>query len=171
MIPFYEVHALFTLTRDFEVVGYEFPKAEAFCCYSFSGCWGHGPDHRSFHVMLYIFAFFLLVRVLEFAGQLPPLAASFADDLLCLPLVLGVVLWCHRRIVKQGGQYTLPGSHGVMALVLFAVYFEGVLPVWSSSVVRDPLDVLMYLAGYLVFEIMLNRPAPVVSLDCCREPA
>ncbi len=109
--------------------------------------------------MILILLLFLVVRFIESTGQLLPLAANFADDLLCLPLVLGGVLWCHRQFSSRGPQYTMPRSHGLITLALFSIYFEGLLPHWSSSATADPWDLLMYLAGYLVFETLMNKPA------------
>jgi len=119
--------------------------------------------------MVVVLAFFLLVRAGELTGRLPAIASSFADDLLCLPLVLGAALLGHRRILKQGPGFTLPRSHGFMTLTLFAVYFEGMLPHWTERSVADPWDLLMYLIGYLVFEMMMNRPQKNIRQRCCRE--
>jgi len=109
--------------------------------------------------MLFFLAAFILIRLLEMTGHLPGLGASFADDLICLPLVLGTLLLLHRRWGRRGPQFTLPHSHGIMGLVLFSIYFEGILPHWKSTAVADPWDLLMYFAGYLIFEILINRPA------------
>lgn len=115
-------------------------------------------DHRPFHVMLYLLIIFFTVRSAELAGKLPQIAASFADDLLCLPLVLGGVLWCHRRWAEHGAAYTLPRSHGLLTLVFFGIYFEAILPHWKITAVSDPIDLVMYLAGYLFFEFIMNKP-------------
>lgn len=127
--------------------------------YNDSGIGRRSSYHSPVHVMALILLLFLVVRFIESAGHLPPLAASFADDLLCLPLVLGGVLWCHRQLSTRGPRYTMPRSHGLMTLALFSIYFEGLLPQWSSSATKDPWDLLMYLAGYLVFENLMNKPA------------
>jgi hypothetical protein len=108
--------------------------------------------------MAFLLVLFLCVRIAEATGHLPVLAASYADDLLCLPLVLGIVLGAHRRLCGRGPQYILPRFHGLLTLVLFAIYFEGLLPRWTSAAVGDPWDLLMYLSGYLLFETLMNRP-------------
>ncbi len=118
-----------------------------------------GSDHGPFHVMICILVLFLLVRLGEVTGHLPVLATSYADDLLCMPLVLGIVLWCHRHLGKQSMTYTLPRSHSLLTLALFALYFEGLLPRLKVSAVADPMDLLMYLAGYLIFETLMNKKA------------
>ena len=107
--------------------------------------------------MAIILAMFLVIRVLEFTNLLHPLAASYADDLICLPLVLGTVLWAHRLLLGRGSAYFLPRTHGLFTFLIFAIYFEAVLPLWQSKAVADPWDVLMYLLGYLIFEIWIQR--------------
>lgn len=114
---------------------------------------------------------FFLVRILETTGHLPPLAASYADDLLCLPLVLGAILWCHRRLGNSMAGGTLPHSHGLLTLALFAIYFEGLLPRLKTTAVADPWDLLMYLAGYLFFEAVINKPPRLIRQDHCQVSA
>ncbi len=106
-----------------------------------------------------ILALFIFLRILDVSRQLPPLASSYADDLLCLPLVLGLVLWAHRRLLGRGSAYILPRAHGLLTLLLFACYFEVLLPRWKSSAIADPWDLLMYALGYLVFEMVMNTPS------------
>ncbi len=105
------------------------------------------------------------IRFLDVTDHLPVLAASYADDILCLPLVLGAVLWCHRRMIQQNKQYVLPASHGLWTLLLFALYFEGLLPRLKASAVADPWDLLMYLVGFLIFQFLMNKPAASIKQD------
>ena len=58
-----------------------------------------------------------------------------------------------------------------MTLALFSIYFEGLLPRWSSSAKADPWDLLMYLAGYLVFEALMNKPVGNIIPTCYQESA
>lgn len=108
--------------------------------------------------MSFVLILFVGLQIVEASGRAPVWVTSFAGDLLCLPLVLGLVLWAHRRLAGRGPAYTLPHWHGWLTLALFAVYFEGLLPHLKSGVVGDPVDVLMYLLGYLIFEGLMNHP-------------
>jgi len=146
-----------------------FNKEETDPVHNLTGGRSCGSDHCLVHVMPVLLALFLLVRLLEFAGHLPLLAASYADDLLCLPLILGGVLWCHRKWGKQSWEFTLPPGHGLMTLVFFAIYFEGILPLWKASAVADPWDLLMYLSGYLIFELLMNKPGREFTQSCCQD--
>ena len=98
----------------------------------------------------------VMVRLGESSGFAPGWVRSHGDDFLCLPLVLSLVLTVHRlngRSLARG----LPVSHGLLAVGVFAVFFEVILPAAGSGAVGDPLDIMMYLAGFLVFQLVLNR--------------
>ena len=81
----------------------------------------------------------------------------YLADLICLPLVLGAVLMVHRLAGCPEG-WTLPSWHGVFGVVVFAIYFEMVLPFWKPGTVGDVYDALAYLLGWLFFELLINRP-------------
>jgi len=100
---------------------------------------------------------FVLIRLGEAGGFLPGWARSFGDDLLCMPLVLSLALAVHR-LAGRPATYTLPVSHGLTAVAVFGLFFEGLWPRWHPAAVADPWDLAMYLAGFLVFQFGLNRP-------------
>jgi len=117
-----------------------------------AGCvpWGRG-------LLPVLVVSFFVIRLAEAQGIAPGLVRSFGDDLLCLPLVLSVMLTAHRLSVRSR-RFTLPGFHGLLTVAVFGIFFEGVLPLLGAGAVADPLDVLMYLAGFLVFQLGLNQP-------------
>ncbi|MCK9995652.1 MAG: hypothetical protein KAH56_05140 [Candidatus Krumholzibacteria bacterium] len=100
---------------------------------------------------------FVMIRLAEAQGCAPGWVRGYGNDLLCLPLVLSVVLTVHR-LALGSGRFTLPGFHGLLAVALFGILFEGILPLVGVHAVADPLDILMYLAGFLVFQTGLNHP-------------
>jgi hypothetical protein len=102
---------------------------------------------------------FLGLRTIEGTGGLSGWPASYLDDLLCLPLVLGLVLAVHR-LRHPGPGLILIRGHSLVALLLFSVYFEVILPRLSSGFTADPVDVVMYGIGWCVFEWGINRPGP-----------
>ncbi len=104
--------------------------------------------------MIFFLTLFIAMRVFESSGQLPPLISSYGDDLICLPLILSAVVWVHRRREKN---FTLPRVQGVMVLLFFSLYFEGILPLFSKRAVADPWDLLMYFAGWVTFEWLINE--------------
>lgn len=118
--------------------------------------WAAVPGRRG--LLPWLVAVFVLVRLAEIGGVAPGWVRSYADDFLCLPLVLSLVLIAHR-LVGRTGKISLPVSHGLLAVGVFAVFFEVILPVTGTAAVGDSVDVLMYLAGFLVFQFALNRSA------------
>lgn len=114
--------------------------------------WGRGL----FPVLMVLF---VMIRVGEAQNTAPGWVRNYGDDLLCLPLVLGVILMAHRLVARDGRG--LPLGHGLLALASFTIYFELILPVFSDRAVGDPLDGLMYLAGFLVFQFFMNKGVAV----------
>jgi hypothetical protein len=110
--------------------------------------WGRG-------LLPVLVTLFVVIRLVEAQGSAPVWVRSYGDDLLCLPLVLSVVLTAHR-LSTRSDRFTLPGFHGLLAVVLFGILFEVILPLVGTRAVGDPLDVLMYLTGFLVFQAGLN---------------
>lgn len=142
---------------------------------------GHGPDHGAFSLMLsrlttwlslvpwgrgllsVLVILFVLVRVGEAQGSAPGWVRHYGDDLLCIPLVLSFILTVHRLVAGDGR--ILPAGHGLLALGAFTVGFELILPVFTPRAVGDPVDGLMYLAGFVIFQLFLNRG---VAVHCDR---
>jgi hypothetical protein len=99
---------------------------------------------------------FALIRAGEASGRIPPWIRSYGDDLLFLPLILTTALAAHR-FSGAGAGWILPVRHGLAAVVFTGTIFEGLLPVLGRGT-ADPYDILAYLAGWGLFEALLNRP-------------
>jgi len=117
--------------------------------------WGRG-------LLPLLVGLFVWLRRAEGGAGLPAWAGSYLDDVVCLPLVLALVLTVHR-LAGRPAQWTLPRSHGLASVVFFALYFELVLPLVKVTATADPLDVLAYAVGWLVFEARLNRRGAVAK--------
>jgi hypothetical protein len=85
----------------------------------------------------------------------PSLLSAYLGDLLCMPLLLSLLLAAHRLLINRRG--TLPVAWLVGAWAYVAVWFEGLLPLWSPQAVADPLDVVAYALGTWAFHHWLNR--------------
>ncbi len=83
---------------------------------------------------------------------------SYLDDFLFLPLVLCGVLVALRLARKEAG-WTVPLRLGLGAVLAYTMYFEGVLPRFTTRATGDPRDVVAYVAGLLFFTFVINRPA------------
>ena len=88
--------------------------------------------------------------------EMPSFFAHHLTDVLCLPLVLGVVLAVHRQRLGAPS-WRLPRWHGLSAVLIYSIYFELILPRLDGRATGDPLDGLSYLAGWFLFEWLINR--------------
>ncbi|MBU6120571.1 hypothetical protein [Hymenobacter siberiensis] len=86
---------------------------------------------------------------------LPAGLASYLNDVLFLPLMLSLALAAHQTVYGRGA--TLPGTWVLAAWAGVALWFEGLLPLWSAQAVADPADVLAYAAGALIFQLWMNK--------------
>lgn len=99
-------------------------------------------------------------RLLEQAGHSFPYLSSYLDDLACFPVVLTLGL-AFLRLLTGSRNYTLSRLQVVAAVIYFSIMFEGVLPAFSEDYTRDPLDIIAYSAGALLFGKHINRK-PVI---------
>ncbi|WP_226389527.1 magnesium citrate secondary transporter [Penaeicola halotolerans] len=100
---------------------------------------------------------FVVNQVLEkvFAIYIPYVHA-YLDDLLCMPVVLGITLMFFRRFHHLGERYRFSKTHVWVAVLYFSVIFEVWLPSRSSLYTTDWLDVVCYSIGAVVFWYKIN---------------
>ncbi|GAA4048904.1 hypothetical protein GCM10022409_39320 [Hymenobacter glaciei] len=89
--------------------------------------------------------------------SLPAWLTSYLSDVLCLPIILSLALAAHQLVYDRRAM--LPGTWVLAAWGIVVLWFEGVLPLWSATAVADPVDVLAYAVGALIFQQWLNKPA------------
>ncbi|AKD02838.1 hypothetical protein POKO110462_01005 [Pontibacter korlensis] len=107
---------------------------------------------------------FLLFFILAIGNQLLELLGIYIwplhthlGDLLSLPLTLTIAL-AAERLYFQNPYFILPLRFTLLALLLFSVAFEGLLPLLHSRYTADPWDVLAYAAGAVIFQVWMNKP-------------
>ena len=83
-----------------------------------------------------------------------PIVHSYLDDLLCFPIVLTLGLAMYRLFKPD---YRLSLMHMLPVLLTYSIYFEWYLPSVSTNATSDPLDVVMYIIGLMVFGYFINR--------------
>lgn len=83
--------------------------------------------------------------------RLPFWMSSYLEDLLCLPLLLSCTLFLMRKLKRLT---VLHAGHLLFTVAYVAVLFEGILPELSARYTADPLDVICYAIGGLVFYIL-----------------
>jgi len=95
-----------------------------------------------------------------FHWPLPAVINAHLSDALALPVILALALAFFRRLYFQQLAFTLPLSWVISAWLVLSLWFEMLLPALQpDKATGDPLDVVAYALGGLVFWHWLNRPA------------
>lgn len=96
------------------------------------------------------------------AGIRVPLIHAYMDDLFCLPLVLFPALLLFR--LRLGSTYVFPAGYVITAWVMLSLCFEIWIPARNPAFTADPLDMVMYGAGGVLFGYM-QRPFGVKNQE------
>lgn len=88
----------------------------------------------------------------------PALLRHHLADALALPLELTLMLSGMRRWYFRNPAFVLPTSWIISFWLVTSVWFEGILPRYDARATADPLDVVAYAVGGLVFWRWMNRP-------------
>lgn len=86
-----------------------------------------------------------------------PFVHAYLDDILAMPVVLGITLQVFQWIHPQRAKFRFTPVQVLVGWLYFSFLFEFLLPKWSDIYVSDPLDVLMYGLGSLLFYRLINR--------------
>lgn len=101
---------------------------------------------------------FGLNQILEKSfGIFIPWVHEYLDDLLAIPVILGITLQIYRWIHPLKGNFKFKKEHIFVAFLYVSVVFEGFLPWYSEQYVRDFWDILCYALGALVFYFKINN--------------
>jgi len=86
-----------------------------------------------------------------------PFLHSYLDDLLAIPVILGITLQIYRLIHPLKKLFKFKKEHVFVVFLYVSILFEGVLPYYSKQYIRDLFDVLCYGVGSLIFYHRINR--------------
>lgn len=103
---------------------------------------------------------FVINQLLERAGIFIPFIHSYLDDFLCPSIVLGFTLSFQQQLTYRAAQYRFAPAHVVAFVLWYFVLFEWVFPSYDDRHFSDPMDLLAYTAGGLLFYFLGNKPAP-----------
>ncbi len=83
--------------------------------------------------------------------------ASYADDFLLIPLVMGAALWVQQKYISPKFVYSILQ----IFIIWFAccLIFEGLFPILWPAYTRDLWDFGAYALGAFYFYLLLNYPA------------
>lgn len=86
----------------------------------------------------------------QLSFSLPTLVNNYANDLLCMPIVLKICQYAVRSI-KKDKQLQIPIKIAVTLTLMYALYFEILLPKFNARYTADWIDVALYGIGCLFF--------------------
>ena len=87
---------------------------------------------------------------------LPSLVNNYLNDLLCLPLILGVLTFLIRYF-KKDKFFTFPLAFVILLSTYYSVYFEFYLPKVNPRYTADWIDVILYFSSSIAFFLIQNN--------------
>lgn len=86
--------------------------------------------------------------------EFPVFIRFYFMDLLCMPVICGIILFLLRIFKKD---FYLIKSHLVSLTMMYAIYFEVIMPPISERYTADIWDVVMYAVGsFLFYQVQKN---------------
>lgn len=100
----------------------------------------------------------LLHQWIEKYLQYPiPVLDNYLDTLLCMPILLGALLWERRNLFKLGQDFRFNLSTVVIITFIATFIFEVIFPRLTPQFTADWMDSIMYGIGSLIFYFFVNR--------------
>lgn len=102
-----------------------------------------------------IFWIMTAIALLVFSLQkltipLPKVLNNYANDFLCLPIVLGILTFL-IRVMKKDNDFKFPLAFMLLLASYYAVYFEYYLPEVNPRYTADVMDVFLYFTSAIAF--------------------
>jgi hypothetical protein len=85
-----------------------------------------------------------------------PLADSFLDPILFMPILLHLILWEQRFLFRKDYSYILSWRQMITVLIFVSILTEYFFPQWNNNFTMDYWDIICYLIGTLLFGLLLN---------------
>ncbi|WP_296621352.1 magnesium citrate secondary transporter [Marivirga sp.] len=114
---------------------------------------------------------FLIHQIIEKGfGYSVPILHAYLDDLLCMPIVLGlgmqIIQWIHP--IKD--LYFLDKNAIIITVVFYSLLFEAILPFVNPSVyTADWIDIIMYSTGAILFYNLVSIKVKEEYLSVLKE--
>lgn len=88
-----------------------------------------------------------------------PYIHAYLDDLLAMPVILGITLQVYRWIHPLKDAFIFTKAQTFVGFAYISFIFEWFLPRFSATYTADPWDVVCYGIGTLVFYHFINKAA------------
>lgn len=101
---------------------------------------------------------FTILQLFYFLDQpIPGFIRDYLADFLCMPIVLSICLFV-VQLVKKDKSIRLNISTISSVFLMYSIYFEMILPPIHWRYTADYRDVLLYLAGSIIFYFLQKAP-------------
>jgi hypothetical protein len=104
---------------------------------------------------------YAIIRVL--AARLTGFASNplrlYAPDLLAPVVLIPLFTWMQVWLGVRSSQQVVSGGEIIAYVSGMSLLYEGLLPLWTTHSVADPLDVVAYACGGLMLWLVRHRPA------------
>lgn len=97
--------------------------------------------------------------------SLPKFVNNYVNDLLCMPLVLGLLTFLIRYF-KKDKYFSFPLAFVLLLATYYSIYFEYYLPKINPRYTADWIDVLLYFFSSIAFFIIQNNKRKKLFQKC-----
>lgn len=82
---------------------------------------------------------------------------NYFDDLIAIPFIMGITLFIEKEVFGKEPSYFHSVSRIIAVSVFISILFELLLPLYSVTYVSDPIDILCYLSGALIYFLIQRQ--------------
>lgn len=97
--------------------------------------------------------------------SLPKFVNNYVNDLLCMPLVLGLLTFLIRYF-KKDKYFSFPLAFVLLLATYYSIYFEYYLPKINPRYTADWIDVLLYFFSSIAFFFFQNNKRKKLVQKC-----
>lgn len=112
---------------------------------------------RDIALFLALIVLLISYKIVEYNFGNVPFLHAYLEDIIALPLLLKSSLLVVQYSNKTWESLVLDNEEIVAITVVFAVYFEAILPHYNANFTADPLDVLCYSLGAWFYGVFVNK--------------
>jgi hypothetical protein len=124
------------------------------------------------HPLVYLSTIlFLIHQIIEKSGGFSiPIFHSYLDDLLCMPIILGLSTQIIQWIHPVRGLYFLDRNAIIITVLFYSILFEVILPFLNPSIyTADWVDIIMYSIGAILFYYLISRKVKAKYMAVLKE--
>lgn len=117
------------------------------------------PVYKNPYFLLPAVMFWVNQYLERIEGVYLPFIHKYGDDLLAMPVILGLTLQVYRWIHPLQHRLVFTPVQVFAGWLYISFIFEYLLPNWSTRYIADLWDVCCYLIGSVYFYYLINRKA------------